>query len=101
ICGFSIFAGTEGSGIYLSMDNGLNWGPVNNALFDLKVRSFAVTGNTIIAGTSFGISISSDNGGNWTQGSFMNMNGGLPGYGIFAVEISGTNVFAGLCCGKG
>ena len=66
INGENIFAGTFDDGIFLSTDNGLNWTEVNNGLDGKEVRSFAISGNKIFAGTRSGLFTSSDNGANWT-----------------------------------
>jgi hypothetical protein len=39
-------------GIFLSTDNGSSWNAVNNGLTNLSVRSLAISGNNIFAGTS-------------------------------------------------
>ncbi len=49
ISGDNIFAGTEGSGVYLSTDMGLNWNAVG--LKNFRVYSIAIKGDRIFAGT--------------------------------------------------
>ena len=70
-----IFVGTE-HGVFRSQGNG--WKPVNKGLprFDsetenanLSVRSLAVLGNRIFAGTDLGIFVSDDLGNNWKEAS--------------------------------
>jgi hypothetical protein len=86
----NIFAGTTGSGIFLSTNNGVNWNIVNNGLTNPIVRSLAVIGTNIFAGTSGGVYISTNYGGLWTA-----INNGLTNPNIYALAVIGTNIFAG------
>ena len=86
----NIFAGTYEDGIFLSTDEGLNWTEVNNGLDGKEVRSFAISGTKILAGTRSGLFISSDNGANWT-----NVLMGSKNPDIRSFAISGNNIFAG------
>jgi hypothetical protein len=57
--GSSIFAGTQGDGIFLSTNNGANWIPINTGLMYRFIRTLAVysskTGGTnLFAGTDYG-----------------------------------------------
>src|SRR5664280_2950957 len=66
VSGTSIYAGTEGCGIFLSSNNGNNWVPINNGLND-SVVSIAIIGTNLFAGTDHsGIFLSTNNGNNWT-----------------------------------
>lgn len=64
----SIFAGTYGSGVYRSTDNGASWAQVG--LTSSEVYSFAVnSSNYIFAGVGYfnlGAYLSTDNGSSWT-----------------------------------
>ena len=90
--GADLFAGTVGGGVFLSTNNGTNWIPVNNGLpKNASVDAFCVTGNSIFAGTlNDGVFLSIDNGTNWHNVSI-----GLTDTAVFALAVSGTNLFAG------
>ena len=93
--GTNIFVGTGGisggSGIFLSVDNGSTWIPVNNGLTDNNVLSLALNGTNIFAGTvNNGVFLSTNNGANWTA-----VNNGLPPANILSLAAIGTDIFAG------
>ena len=58
----------------------------------LYLKSIAISGSNIFAGTSDGVYLSTDNGNNWTA-----VNNGLSGNSLFveSIAISGSNIFAG------
>ena len=85
--GNNIFAGTYGSGIYFSANNGTNWTQIG--LNNLSVYSLATIGNNIFAGTwNSGVYLSTNNGLNWTQTTLNNKN-------VRALTAGGNNIFAG------
>ncbi len=53
-----VFAGIDGLGVFVSTDGGLNWGPVNTGLTDLRVQALAIDNEipigNIYAGTNGG-----------------------------------------------
>jgi ligand-binding sensor domain-containing protein len=63
----TIFAGTAGSGIFRSRDQGNRWQPVNENLSDLEIRCLQITeAGHILAGTaSTGVFRSLDEGDSW------------------------------------
>ena len=73
--GDTIFAGTNGSGIYKTMDAGVTWVAVNNGLNSTNFRAIEAKGNTVFAGGQIGTGVfRSLNGGvSWTL-----LSGGLP-----------------------
>jgi Secretion system C-terminal sorting domain len=86
-----IFAGTDGGGVVLSIDNGTTWTAVNFGLTDLYLRALWVSGSNLFAGSSHGVYVSSNNGTSWTKAST-----GLPNTtDIRAFEQYGTNLYAG------
>jgi hypothetical protein len=90
----NIFVGTDGSGIFLSSNDGQLWDSVNTGLpANTIVLSFAISGNNIFAGTNNnGVFLSTNNGSSWTA-----VNGGLlDNTGIGALAIKGSNIFAGV-----
>ncbi len=52
--GGTVFAGTWGGGISLSIDNGKSWKGVNEGMGNGNVRSLAISGGTLFAGTGGG-----------------------------------------------
>src|SRR3954471_14989814 len=66
----TIYAATEGSGVYRSLTDGVNWEPMNSGLTGvpgaLNVRTVlpSSTGTTVLAGTSAGL-FKSIGGGAW------------------------------------
>lgn len=65
----TVYASTEGSGVYRSTDAGLTWRPFNDGLMEIPggrdVRSVLASGSTVLAGTGAGL-FRSTNGGAWT-----------------------------------
>ena len=62
-----LYAGTREGGIYLSTDNGSSWTSANSGLSvnSLDVKSIAISGDNIFAGTSRGVYLSTNNGDSW------------------------------------
>jgi hypothetical protein len=50
----NLFVGTFGGGVFLSTNNGANWTEVNQGLMNIDVRSLAISGATLFAGTCCG-----------------------------------------------
>ncbi|MCX6156999.1 MAG: T9SS type A sorting domain-containing protein [Ignavibacteriae bacterium] len=85
--GTNIVAGTWGSGVYRSADNGSNW--IQTALNTQSVYCLASSGNYVYAGTdSTGLFVSSNNGISWTQNGFVGMS-------VECLAANGNTVFAG------
>ncbi len=85
----SLFAGTEGGGVYRSTDNGESWihvGLANSAVLALAVNS----SGTVFAGTrDGGLFRSTDGGGSWTQT-------GLASTSVWSLALNANgNIFAG------
>ena len=59
------YAGTWGGGVYKSTDQGGHW--TYSGLIGQKIRSMAIVGGNMFAGTHTGIWLSTDNGGTWTS----------------------------------
>ena len=65
----TLFVGTNGAGIYKSIDWGVNWATINNGLgASVNFRALESKGNTLFAGgpTGTGVYRSTDFGSNWT-----------------------------------
>ena len=61
-----IYAGTNGEGIYSSIDNGMNWIPVNDGLMNTNVLSLTVSPSSdIFCGTDGGGVYKLINGATW------------------------------------
>jgi photosystem II stability/assembly factor-like uncharacterized protein len=60
-----LFAGTEGSGVFLSADSGSSWNVSNSGLTDLEIYSSAIIGSNILVCTNSGIFRSTNNGESW------------------------------------
>ncbi|MBN1633090.1 MAG: T9SS type A sorting domain-containing protein [Ignavibacteria bacterium] len=84
--GNNIFAGTYGSGVYLSTNNGQTW--TQTTMNNKDVYSLAISGNNIFAGTGNGVYMSTNDGQSWTQTTLNNQS-------IPSLAISGNNIFAG------
>src|SRR5438874_119588 len=66
--GSTVFAGTQGGGVFRSTDHGDSWAQANAGLTDTNVRALAVTPEGhVFAGTFSGVFRSMDNGSTWTQ----------------------------------
>jgi hypothetical protein len=94
-----IVAGTYGSGIFVSTDEGENWTSSNKGQQDTIIHTVMILGNSIFAGTETGVSVSTDNGENWRS-----INSGLSGLGVWSLEVSAgtagdTTIFAGTWSG--
>jgi photosystem II stability/assembly factor-like uncharacterized protein len=95
VIGKNLFAGTDGDGVYLSTDNGLNWTPINSGLTNYWVNNLAVNDTNLFAGTmGGGIFILPQNEEIWTEVNF-----GLTDPDVYCLAIIDTNIFAGTCGG--
>ena len=102
--GSNVVAGTYGTGVFFSSDDGASWNSASANLSNEFVRSFAVISNgpgasNLFAGTEGGVFLSSDNGTNWTQ-----VNAGLIRTFVYCLATAangagGTNLFAGTPSG--
>ncbi len=94
LSGQYIFAGTYGTGVFRTTNEGNNWTITslnNRTVYSLVISggSLDVTGEVIFAGTyEYGVYRSTNNGSNWTQV-------GLNGKYVYALAISGNTIFAG------
>ena len=91
--GQNLFVGSDGGGVYLSTDNGLNWNSTNSGLTNKIVNALAVSGNYIFAGTPDGIFISTNNGFNWepSNSGFQNKTCSN----IICLAANDSNIYAG------
>ncbi|MCL5020792.1 MAG: T9SS type A sorting domain-containing protein [Bacteroidetes bacterium] len=92
LVGSTIIVGTPGNGVYLSTDAGVTWSSTNSGLPDggyVNVYALAVTGSEIIAGTDYGVLLSSDGGRSWTDAGIESAR-----VNVTAVAVQGTDIFA-------
>jgi photosystem II stability/assembly factor-like uncharacterized protein len=64
----TLYAGTQGTGVFRTTDGGTNWNPASNGLTSLDVTALAVDpsgAGTVYAGTSGGVFKSTDGGNTW------------------------------------
>ena len=87
--GNTIYAGTQGEGVYRSSNSGVSWTAVNNGLTQLSVYALCVSGQTIFAGTFNGLFKSTNNGAEWTSSGT-----GTGGSSIYTFAASGSTIFA-------
>lgn len=95
--GTYIFAGTNGSSVFISTDNGSNWKMANSSLTDTFINTLAMRGTNLFAGTAgdYGINtggnvfLSTDSGTNWTAESK-----GWTNTDVNALAVSDSNLFA-------
>ena len=85
-CG-NMYAGVLGSHVCISIDSGASW-QVTNFSGGNGPQSLAVVGATIVAGTDFGVFVSTNGGINWMPPAVTNKQ-------IRSLHTSGTNIFAG------
>jgi len=96
LSGAKILAGVRFDGAYLSTNRGGQWSPVFSGLAQYTtVECFAFSGKNVFAGTQSGTSmngsviLSTDNGISWAHAD-----SGLPNYGILALSLLDSNLFA-------
>jgi hypothetical protein len=91
-----LYAGSDGGGVFVSLDNGDHWTSRNAGLGSLFVDVLAASGSTVLAGTfGGGIYKSTNSGTVWSSA-----NQGITDSYISAIMINGTEYFAGSTYGK-
>ena len=96
--GNTLYAGTQGGGMFTSTNNGNSWTAINNGLTNTTVWTLATSGQNLFAGTNGGgVFLTTNNGNTWTP-----VNAGLPPTpDVWSLAISGVNIFAGINVGGG
>jgi hypothetical protein len=84
----SLFYGEDGSGVFLSTNNGVNWTAINSGLTNTQVNALAANDTNLVAGTDGGVFLSTNSGTSWMYVDSTN-------WVITALAVSGTNLFAG------
>jgi hypothetical protein len=89
--GSNIFAGSNNKGMFLTTNSGSSWAAVNTGLpANTSIKTIAISGSNIFAGTNGGLFLSSNNGSSWSVNSGKSVN---------ALAISGSNIFMGTGAG--
>jgi hypothetical protein len=93
--GSYVFAGTGGSGVFVSSSNGTNWNPADSGLTNLNINGLAVDGSSTFAGTNNGVFLSTNYGTTWHDVST-----GLTAPTVYAFAVSsnamgGEDLYAG------
>jgi photosystem II stability/assembly factor-like uncharacterized protein len=89
--GNSLFAGTDGGGIFLTNDHGLTWHSVNNGMNSMAIQAFTVKGSVIFTGTANGLYRSTDNGATWVPADH-----GLPDNDISSLAANSGHLFTAI-----
>ena len=87
--GTNIFAGTSQDLLYVSIDSGDNWLPVNMGILSPGPISYVLKGSEIFVGADEGMFISSDHGNSWIK-----INNGLT-YNAEKIISIDTNIYVG------
>jgi hypothetical protein len=87
----TIYAGTDTSGFFVSTNEGSTWTQRNTGLTQRFVKTFAVIGNSLFAGTNgaAGVYLSTNEGGSWTIA-----NSGILNQSIHALAFNGASLLA-------
>lgn len=86
-----IFAGSFGSGVFRSDNNGASWQQVNAGLTATDVRALLVSGSRLFAGTNTGgVFVTTNNGDSWSSSG-----SGLPSPTVTSLAANGIHLFAG------
>jgi len=93
IIGNNVFAGTDGGGVYKSMNNGANWDAMNIGLGNDNVTTFVVSDSNLYAGTFNGVFLKTINGTNWISDN-NGLTNDVMNNPIFSLAVSGANMYA-------
>jgi hypothetical protein len=94
--GSRIFAGTEGHGVYMSVNNGDNWSQVNSGITDLNITALSSFSHTFAGTHTAGIFYTYDGGGVW--GTY---NTGLTNMNVTALSTNSGSIFYAGTSGAG
>ncbi len=70
----TVLVGTNGGGIFKTINKGVTWTSVNSTLTNLIITAFAKSGNRIIHTSAGGVFASDDNGATWFDFNDINTN---------------------------
>jgi hypothetical protein len=97
--GSDLFVGTFGNGILLSSDGGSTWATADSGLTNLYVFCLTASGGNILAGTTIGVFLSTNNGASWN--AILNGWNGPWGYNVRALTVSNGYLYAGVDANDG
>ena len=66
VMGDTVFAGTNGEGVYRSIDHGASWVAASSGLISPVIHLLAASHASLVAFTDSGIAVSGNQGGSWT-----------------------------------
>jgi hypothetical protein len=95
----TIFAGTDGEGLFVSTDNGGNWVSMNEGLQSKVIHTIFISGTTIFAGTEGGAAISTNKGISWNTIDSGLSNKGVWSFAVRNITPGDSTIFAGTWSG--
>ena len=88
----TLFAGTNGNGVFISKNSGIDWTSVNTGLNNLYVKALVISDTNIFAGTDSGIYRSTNNGARWIL--IKTTDNAVECFAIASSDVGGKNLFA-------
>jgi len=89
--GTTIWAGTDGQGLYSTVNGGKSWNPVDIAyLTNYFIRGIIVEGDMVFAGTGGGVYLTTNKGTDWNV-----INGDITSSDVQCIALMGNYLFAG------
>jgi Secretion system C-terminal sorting domain len=96
-----LYAGTDNSGVLESSDNGTTWTAMNDgfspAWMSQFIYAFAFSDSIVYVGTSWGVFLSTNNGGMWNKTALMDTS--IFSLAVFPAGTGNSNVYAGTSVG--
>ena len=84
-----VYVGGQDGHIYTTTNNGTEWKDIRSGPLVFNVKSIAIDGNRILAGTSVGVFLSKNSGASWTS-----INSGLKNSDVTDVAFNGNLIYA-------
>ena len=95
VMGTTLVAGTSGGGVFHSTDHGMTWERWTTGLNQAEgINAFAVSGDSLFAGTNRGVYLSMDHGSTWSPS-----NAGQDSLPVLSLLVKDTTLFAGTLAG--
>ena len=102
--GQTLYAGSQGQGVYKTGTSGIDWVPINGNIPDLRIRSLYVISDALYAGGRQCTYYYSDNeGSSWESETILDggEGGACEDAQVWAIEKAGDLLYASLGLGKG